>query len=63
MPASHVNVKEGSSGVILRHAEARVVDGAYNDIPADEAGELLLRGPTVTSSAGTKTVLSMSKTG
>jgi fatty-acyl-CoA synthase len=48
MPASHVGIKEGSSGVILRHAEARVVDGAYNDIPAGEAGELLLRGPTVT---------------
>ncbi len=48
MPASHVGIKEGSAGVLMRHSEGRVVDADGEDAAANEAGELWLRGPTVT---------------
>lgn len=38
----------GSVGRPLLHTEIRIVDREHNDVPADEPGELLVRGPNVT---------------
>lgn len=48
MPASQVATKVGSAGVLMRHSEGRVVGADGKDVPENEAGELWLRGPTVT---------------
>jgi fatty-acyl-CoA synthase len=48
MPISHIDVKEGAAGILLRHSEGRVVDADGNDVAPNETGELWLRGPTVT---------------
>ena len=39
--------KAGSIGRALFHVEARVVDRSLKDVPADEIGELVIRGPNV----------------
>jgi long-chain acyl-CoA synthetase len=42
-------IKHGSIGVVLPYVEARIaaVDDANNTLPADEPGELMIRGPIV----------------
>jgi fatty-acyl-CoA synthase len=39
--------KAGSIGKSLMHVEARVVDDRMNDVPADQVGELVIRGPNL----------------
>ncbi|KAJ9120829.1 hypothetical protein QFC22_002763 [Naganishia vaughanmartiniae] len=52
-PATHVlplemaKAKIGSIGLLLPTLEARLVDVAGNDVRSDEAGEMVLRGPTI----------------
>lgn len=41
--------KIGSCGLAAQHVECKIVDEEGNDLPAGEVGELLIRGPTVTS--------------
>jgi long-chain acyl-CoA synthetase len=42
-------IKHGSIGIVLPYVEARIaaVDDAKNTLPADEPGELMIRGPIV----------------
>lgn len=40
--------KVGSCGKALVHAQARIVDADGHDVQADEVGELLVRGPSIT---------------
>jgi len=40
-------LKAGSIGRALMHVEARVVDGDMVDLPVDEVGELVIRGPNL----------------
>jgi len=44
----HALCKGGSVGKAQMHVEVRVVDGQGTDLPANEAGELLIKGPGVT---------------
>jgi fatty-acyl-CoA synthase len=39
--------KAGSIGRALFHVEARVVDDDMNDVPAEDVGELVIRGPNL----------------
>jgi fatty-acyl-CoA synthase len=41
--------KIGSCGLPVMHVECKIVDDAGNKLPSGETGELLIRGPTVTS--------------
>ena len=41
--------KIGSCGLPVMHVECKIVDDEGNSLPAGETGELLIRGPTVTS--------------
>nr|WP_255250776.1 AMP-binding protein [Mycobacterium avium] len=47
LDAEHVKEKAGSIGRTAFHVEARIVDDADNDVPVDEVGELVVRGPNV----------------
>ncbi|HEY3681888.1 MAG TPA: long-chain fatty acid--CoA ligase [Streptosporangiaceae bacterium] len=47
LDADHVKEKAGSIGRPLFHVEARIVDPADRDCPADTVGELVLRGANI----------------
>jgi len=44
----HALSKGGSVGKAQMHVEVRIVDGHGNDLPPNQAGELLIKGPGVT---------------
>jgi len=47
LDADHVKEKAGSIGRAVFHVQARIVDDTDRNQPADEVGELVLRGPNV----------------
>ncbi len=47
LDADHVKEKNGSIGRALFHVETRIVDENDRDVPADQVGELIVRGPNV----------------
>jgi acyl-CoA synthetase (AMP-forming)/AMP-acid ligase II len=47
LDADHVKEKAGSIGRAVFHVEARIVDDTDRDQPADNVGELVLRGPNI----------------
>jgi acyl-CoA synthetase (AMP-forming)/AMP-acid ligase II len=49
LDAGHVKEKAGSIGRALMHVQARIVDEDDRDVRSDEVGELVLRGPNVSS--------------
>jgi fatty-acyl-CoA synthase len=49
LPSDYAVSKAGSAGKALFYSDIRVVDKNYNDVKPEEAGELLIGGPTVFS--------------
>ncbi|MBX7431882.1 long-chain fatty acid--CoA ligase [Mycobacterium sp. Y57] len=47
LDADHIKEKQGSIGRALFHVETRIVDQHDHDVPIDEVGELVVRGPNV----------------
>ena len=47
LDADHVKVKAGSVGRAVFHVETRIVDENDRDVPTDQVGELVVRGPNV----------------
>jgi fatty-acyl-CoA synthase len=47
LDAGHAKEKAGSIGRALMHVETRIVDEDDRDVPPDEVGELVLRGPNL----------------
>lgn len=47
LAAEHVAGHPGSAGRPVMHVEARIVDENDRTVPADEVGELVLRGPNI----------------
>jgi fatty-acyl-CoA synthase len=47
LDADHVKEKNGSIGRALFHVETRIVDENDRDVPTDQVGELIVRGPNV----------------
>jgi fatty-acyl-CoA synthase len=49
LPMEYRESKRGSIGRGMKHVEMRLVDDDWKDVPAGEAGELIVRGPKVFS--------------
>ena len=47
VPLDKADLKRGSAGVPIPGAEVRVIDAAGQELPAGEAGEIMVRGPMV----------------
>lgn len=55
LPLEEASAKVGSIGKLLPSLTARIVDANGHDVPQGEAGEMVLKGPTVMKCVGRAT--------